>query len=78
LEELLDILRSIRPDVDFAAEERLIDDNILDSFDVVNIVGDISEAFGVTVTAKYFKPENFNSVRAMWALVQRLRPGARQ
>ncbi len=72
MEKLLEILNEIRPDVDFETEKALIDDGIIDSFDVVNIVSELADAFHVKITVRHLKPENFNSAEAMWALVQTL------
>lgn len=72
MEELMEILKELRPDVDFAAETHLIDDKILDSFDIVTLVGDLNDAFDVDITAEELEPENFNSAQAMMALIQRL------
>lgn len=72
MEELLDILREMHPDVDFAAEEHLIDNGILDSMDIVSLITEIGEAFDVTITARDIVPENFNSAQALYELIQRL------
>lgn len=72
MEELLDILKSLHPDVDFEHCEGLIDDQILDSIDIVSLVAEISDAFDVTVPAEEIVPENFNSARALWEMIQRL------
>ena len=47
MEKLLEILEGIRPDVDFRNETALIDDGILDSFDVVSIISELDDAFDV-------------------------------
>lgn len=72
MEELLEILREMHPDVDFETEEHLIDNGILDSLDIVSLISTISEELDVTITAKDILPENFNSARALYALIQRL------
>ena len=72
MEELLDILKSLHPDVDFEHCEGLIDDQILDSIDIVSLVAEISDAFDVTVPAEEIVPENFNSARALGEMIQRL------
>ena len=61
-EKLLEILEDVRPDVDFENEDQLVDGNILDSFDIITIVGEIKNAFGINITVTDFVPENFNSV----------------
>ena len=73
MEQLLDILKGIRPDVDFENEKALIDDGILDSFDVVSIISELDDAFGVQVRITELDPENFNSAESIWALVQQLK-----
>ena len=73
MEELLGILKGIRPDVDFANETALIDDGILDSFDVVSIISEIDNVFGVQIRITELDPENFNSAEAIWKLVQELK-----
>ena len=72
MEKILEILKSVRSDVDFENEKSLIDDGILDSFDVVSVVGELCDEFDITITAEDLEPENFNSVEAIAALVERL------
>ena len=69
MEELLDILKDLHPDVDFEHCDTLIDDKILDS---VSLVAEINDAFDVAVPAEEIIPENFNSAQALWAMIQRL------
>lgn len=73
MEKLMEILNGIRPDVDFANETALIDDGILDSFDVVSIISELDDAFDVQIRINELDPENFNSAEAIWKLVQQLK-----
>ena len=73
METLLEILKSIRPDVDFENETALIDDGILDSFDVVSIISELDDAFGVQIRITELDPDNFNSAEAIWKLIQELK-----
>ena len=72
MEALLGILQDLHPDVDFDSCETLIDDKILDSFDIVSLVTDISEEYDITIPVEEIIPTNFNSAKALWALVERL------
>ncbi len=72
MDELLEILQELHSDVDFETEDKLVDDKILDSFDLVTLVTELGDQFDIEITAKDFVPENFNSAQAMWAMVQRL------
>lgn len=73
MEKLFDLLEGVRPDVDFENETALIDDGILDSFDVVSIISEIDDVFGVQIRINELDPENFNSVEAIWNLIQKLK-----
>jgi len=73
MEKLLEILKGIRPDVDFENETALIDDGILDSFDVVSIISELDDAFDVQIRITELDPENFNSVESIWNLVLKLK-----
>ena len=73
MEKLLEILKGIRPDVDFENEKALIDDGILDSFDVVSIISELDDVFGVQVRITELDPDNFNSVEDIWNLIQQLK-----
>ena len=72
MEQLLEILKGIRPDVDFENETALIDDGILDSFDVVAIISELDDAFDVQIRITELDPDNFNSAESIWKLVQEL------
>ena len=73
MEKLLELLKSVRPDVDFENETALIDDGILDSFDVVSIISELDDQFDVQIRITELDPENFNSAEAIWKLVQELK-----
>ena len=73
MEKLLEILKRVRPDVDFESETALVDDGILDSFDIVSIISELDDAFGVQIRIAELDPENFNSAQAIWELVQKLK-----
>ena len=72
MDKLLEILAALHPDVDFETEEHLIDNKILDSFDIVTIVAEIDSEYDVAIPAEELIPENFNSAKALYALVERL------
>ncbi|MBP3685983.1 MAG: acyl carrier protein [Clostridia bacterium] len=72
MEKLLEILKGVRSDIDFENETALVDNNVLDSFDIVSIVTELADAYDVTITAEDMEPENFNSAEAMLRLVERL------
>lgn len=72
METLLEILQDLHPEVDFETCDTLIDDKIIDSFDIVSIISEINEEFDVVIPAEEIIPENFNSAEALYELIQRL------
>ena len=48
-EKLMKILKDLRADVDFEKEKKLIDDGILDSFDIVTLVSELNSEFDVEI-----------------------------
>lgn len=71
-EQVLKILKGVRQDVDFEKEMRLIDDSILDSFDIISIVSDLNDEFDIDITADELEPENFNTLDAIISLIESL------
>ncbi|MBQ6569319.1 MAG: acyl carrier protein [Clostridia bacterium] len=72
MDELLEILTGLHPEVDFETCTTLIDDKILDSFDIVSIISEINEEFDVVIPPEEIVPENFNSAKALYELIQDL------
>ena len=72
MDELLEILEDIKPNVDFKTCTDLIDGGDLDSFDILSIVSELNDAFGVEISPVDIVPGNFNSADALWKMVQRL------
>ena len=72
METLLEILEELHPEVDFETCNTLIDDKILDSFDIITIVTEVNSEMGVAIPAEEMIPENFNSAQALYDLICRL------
>ncbi|NLL71924.1 MAG: acyl carrier protein [Clostridiales bacterium] len=72
MDEILEILEGLHPEVDFETCTTLIDDKIIDSFDIVTLISDISEEFDITIPVEDIIPENFNSAKSIHALVKRI------
>ncbi|MBF1269259.1 MAG: acyl carrier protein [Oribacterium parvum] len=72
MEELLEILKNIRPNVDFEHCEDLINSGTLDSMDMVMIMTQIMQKFDLSIPPEEMVPENFNSAKAMYRLIQKL------
>ena len=72
MNELIEILEDIKDDADYENCKTLIDDHILDSFDILQIISELNDAFDITIPASAIIPANFNSAEAMFALITKL------
>ena len=68
----MEILENLHPEIDFNTCETLIDDGLIDSFDIVTIISEINEEYDVVIPAEEIVPDNFNSAKALYALIQKL------
>jgi len=71
MNEILDIAKEIRPDIDWENAKTLMEDEIIDSFDVVAIAGELMETYDIEITVDDIEPENWNSIEQIYAMVQR-------
>ncbi|MGN0997727.1 MAG: acyl carrier protein [Candidatus Ventricola sp.] len=69
---ILDILADIAEDIDFDTCTTLIDDGLLSSLDIIQLIGALNDEFDISIPATEIVPANFNSVDAMVAMVTRL------
>lgn len=72
MNELLEILQTINPALDYTKETRLIDGKMLDSLSILDLVSEIEDHFDVEITPSELIPANFNSADAMMRMIQRL------
>lgn len=72
MQELLEILEAALPNVDWTSDEALVDDGVLDSIDIITVISEITSEYGVTVSTDMMKAENFNSVEAIYEMIQTL------
>ena len=73
-EKLLSALKEVRDDVDFEGQYGLVDEGVIDSLDLTQIIAALDEAFDIHIPAGEIEPENFNSVDDMLAMVRRYQP----
>lgn len=72
MEELLEILEEMYPDIDFATEDALVSGKIFNSFDIISIIAEVNDCFDVTIPAEEILTENFDSAEALYRLIQKL------
>ena len=72
MDEIIEILESLKPGVDYETADNLVDSRVLDSLTILALVPELEDAFDVTIPAVEIVPANFNSVQAIDTLVTRL------
>ncbi|CRH62940.1 hypothetical protein [Fannyhessea vaginae] len=72
LDAVIAMLSDINDEVDFSTEDKLVDNRILDSFDILSVISAIDDEFDVSVPAKEIVPENFNSAQDIYEMIVRL------
>ena len=71
-EKILEILAELRPEFDFTEEGvDFIEEGMLDSFDIVSLVDEIEEKFGVAIGGTDVVPENFSSIDAICETIEK-------
>ena len=72
MQELIELLENIQPDVDYTSCTTLIDDHIFDSLLLLVLIADLEEVYDITIPTVEIIPENFNSATAIYQMIQRL------
>lgn len=68
-ERVVEILKEIRPEFEFAGVENFFDEGMLDSFDLMTLVSTLQEEYQVKIAGEEILPENFANVDAIVALL---------
>ncbi len=69
--KIFDILGCLRPEFDFRTSQDFIGDGMLDSFDIVSLVTELEEAFGICIDGEDILPENFSSAENICKLIEK-------
>lgn len=69
--KIIEILNGIRPEFDFGSETNYISQGMLDSFDLITLVTELDESFGISIDGTDILPENFESAEAIEALLKK-------
>lgn len=70
MDELLEIMRDINPDIDYETEDNLIDGKVYDSLSIITLITNICDNFDIEIGPKWMRNENFNSAKKIWEMIQ--------
>ncbi len=71
MEKILGILKRVKPEVDFTIVNDLVDEGILDSIDIVTIISEIEDEYGIELDPDQIDPDNFQSASSMLEMIKR-------
>lgn len=75
MDKIMEILKELRPDVDFETEKALVDGGIFSSFDIMKLIEELSDAYDIDIETDDIIPENLNSAEGIYRLVQKVLAG---
>lgn len=72
MDKLIEALKRVNPDIDYQNEKALITGKVIDSIDMTSILAEIEDTFDIEIDMEYIVPQNFDSVEAMWDMIQEI------
>ncbi|CAH8720674.1 acyl carrier protein [Paenibacillus thiaminolyticus] len=71
MKKIYEFLNELYPEHDFISNEGVIEDGVLDSFDIISLVTMIEEEYDVIIDALAIVPENFISVESIANVIRK-------
>ncbi|MDR2085179.1 MAG: acyl carrier protein [Bacteroidales bacterium] len=68
---IIEILSELRPEFDFSENVNFIEEGMLDSFDVINLVTSLDQEYNISIDGMDILPENFSSVESIIKLLRK-------
>ena len=72
MDKIIEILNGLKSGVDFASETQIVTGKVLDSVGIISLISLLENEFDIEITMEYMENENFDSVEAMWEMIQEL------
>ena len=71
MNKIIALLSGIRPEFDFAQSDDFFEDGMLDSFDLITLVSELDQSYGISIDGLDILPTNFCNVAAIESLLSR-------
>lgn len=72
MEKIIEILNGLKSGIDFKSAKDIVTGKILDSIDITSLIASLEDEFDIEIGMEYMENSNFDSVEAIWAMVQEL------
>lgn len=70
-EKIIKMLEQLKPELNFSTSDNYVDDGMLDSFDVIELISILEDEFDVVIDGMDILPENFVNVEQIELLVKK-------
>lgn len=71
INKITEVLASVRPEFDFSESDDFIEDGMLDSFDLVNLIAYLDDEFNISIDGTDIVPENFKNLETITQLLKK-------
>lgn len=72
MEKIKKIIINSCSNIDIDGDVKFITDGLIDSVDLVTIISDLEDEFGIEISIEEIVPENFDTIEAIWEMIQKL------
>ena len=72
-EKVIQILSELRPEFDFNDSLNFMEEGMVDSFDIINLVTALDQEFGTSIDGIDVLPDNFSTIDRIIGLVEKNR-----
>ena len=72
MEKIIEILNGLKSGVDFMNVKDLVTGKVLDSIEITSLIASLEDEFDIEIGMEYMENSNFDSVEAMWEMVQEI------
>ena len=72
-EKIVEIIKNMKQDQEFEVDTDLVEEGILDSFDIANLIVELEQEFEIEISGLDIIPENFSTVESMIRLIEKYR-----
>lgn len=69
--QIIDILKNIKPGVNLESSSNLVEDGVIDSFDIITLISELNDTFNCSIGVLDLEPENFKTIDTITELVKR-------
>lgn len=71
MDELMNLIKAAVQNADFENSRNYVDDGLIDSLDIVEIIALIEEKYQIELNPEDIDPDNFETIEKMWDMISK-------